>query len=94
LKIAQPNLFRELKKRRKEIDLIDQKLLTLLNQRLRHTLEMGKIKKEMGKKVYDPKREKEVLERLKSKNKGPLKDKDLKEIFKTIIRVCRRSQIH
>ena len=92
--MAQLNLFQELKKKRKEIDLIDQKLLTLLNQRLRHALEMGKIKKEAGKKVYDPKREKEVLERLKLKNKGSLKEKDLKEIFKTIIRVCRRSQIH
>ncbi len=90
--MAQPTLFRELKKRRKEIDLIDQKLLTLLNQRLRHALEMGKIKKEIGKKVYDPKREKEVLGRLKLKNKGPLREKDLKEIFKTVIRVCRGSQ--
>jgi len=91
--MAQPNLFRELKKRRKEIDLIDQKLLILLNQRLRHASDMGKIKKEMGKKVYDPKREKEVLERLKLKNKGFLKEEDLKEIFKTIIKICRRSQI-
>ena len=91
--MAQPNLFQELKKRRKEIDLIDQKLLTLLNQRLRHASDMGKIKKEMGKKVYDPKREKEVLERLKLKNKGFLKEEDLKEIFKTIIKICRRSQI-
>jgi chorismate mutase-like protein len=91
--MAQLNLFQELKKKRKEIDLIDQKLLTLLNQRLRHALEMGKIKKEAGKKVYDPKREKEVLERLKLKNKGPLKKENLEEIFKTIMKVCRKSQI-
>jgi len=91
--MAQPNLFRELKKRRKEIDLIDQKLLTLLNQRLCTALEMGKIKKEMEKKVYDPKREKEVLERLNLKNKGPLKKENLEEIFKTIMKVCRKSQI-
>lgn len=91
--MAQPNLFQELKKKRKEIDLIDQKLLTLLNQRLHSAMEIGKIKKEMGQKVYNLWREKEVLERLKSKNKGPLKEKDLKEIFKIIIRVCRRSQI-
>jgi chorismate mutase-like protein len=91
--MAQPNLFRELKKRRKEIDLIDQKLLTLLNQRLRHALTIGEIKKEMGQKIYDPKREREVLESVKRKNKGPLKDKDLKEIFKTLIKICRGSQI-
>jgi len=84
----------KLEKKREEINLLDQTLLTLLNQRLRIALEMGKIKKEMGKRVYDPKREKELLERLKLKNKGPLREKDLKEIFKTIMRVCRRSQIY
>ena len=47
----------------------------------------------MGKKIYDPRREKKVLERLKLKNKGPLKEEDLKKIFTTIMKVCRKSQI-
>jgi chorismate mutase len=89
----QSDLSQKLKKKRKEINLLDLKLLTLLNQRLRMALEIGKIKKEMGKKIDDPRREKEVLERLKLKNKGPLKDEDLKKIFTTIIKVCRKSQI-
>jgi chorismate mutase len=89
----QSDLSRKLKKKRKEINLLDLKLLTLLNQRLRMALEIGKIKKEMGKKIDDPRREKEVLERLKLKNKGPLKDEDLKKIFTTIMKVCRKSQI-
>ena len=87
------DLLQKLKKKRKELDLLDQKLLTLLNQRLRIALEIGKIKKTMGKKIYDPKREKEVLERLKRKNIGPLKEEDLKKIFKTIMKICRQSQI-
>jgi chorismate mutase-like protein len=91
--MVQPKLFQELKKKRRKIDLIDQKLLILLNQRLRCALEIGKIKKEGGQKVYDPKREKEVLRRLKSKNKGRLKTENLEKIFKTIIKVCRKSQI-
>jgi len=82
----------KLKRKRKAIDLIDRKLLFLLNQRLRLALDTGKIKKEMGGKIYDLKREKEVLERLKIKNRGPLREKDLEKIFRTIIRVCRRSQ--
>ena len=81
-----------LERKRKEIDLIDRKLITLLNQRLRIALDIGSIKKEMGEKIYDPKREKEVLERLRTKNKGPLKEKDLEKIFKAIIGVCRKSQ--
>jgi chorismate mutase len=50
----------------------------------------------MGIKLYDPEREKEVSERLrmrlKSRNKGLLKEKDLEKIFRTIISVCRQSQ--
>lgn len=91
--MAQRNLFQELKKKRKEIDLIDQKLLTLLNQRLHFAMEIGKIKKEMGQKVYNLWREKEVLRKLKLKNKGPLKTENLEKIFKTIMKVCRKSQI-
>jgi chorismate mutase len=92
-KETQSDFSKKLKTKRKVLDLIDQKLLTLLNHRLRIALEIGKIKKEMGKKIYDPKREKEVLERLKRKNKGLLKEEDLKKIFTTIIQVCRKSQI-
>lgn len=91
--MSRPDLFQKLKKKRKGLNLLDQRLLTLLNQRLRMALEIGKIKKEMGKKIYDPRREKEILDRLKRKNKGPLKEEDLKKIFTTIMKVCRRSQI-
>ena len=81
-----------LKKKRNEIDLIDRKLLDLLNQRLRIAMKIGRIKKETGEKIYDSKRENEVLERLRTRNKGPLKEKDLKKIFETIMEVCRRCQ--
>lgn len=87
------HLSRKLIKRRKELDLINQKLLSLLNQRLRISLEIGKVKKEMGKKIYDAEREKEILDRLKRKNRGPMKEEDLRKIFTTIIKVCRQSQI-
>ena len=86
------NFSQRLRDRRRKIDLVDRKLLPLLNQRLRIALEIGKIKKQMGEKVYDPKREKEVLRRLKIKNRGPLKEKDLEKVFRTIMKVCRRSQ--
>jgi chorismate mutase len=92
-KETQSDFSQKLKTKRKVLDLIDQKLLILLNQRLRTALEIGKIKKEMGKKIYDPKREKEVLERLKRKNKGLLKEDDLKKIFTAIMNPCRKSQI-
>jgi chorismate mutase len=92
-KETQSDFSQKLKTKRKVLDLIDQKLLALLNQRLRIALEIGKIKKAMSKKIYDPRREKEVLERLKRKNIGSLKEEDLKKIFKTIMKICRQSQI-
>jgi chorismate mutase len=91
-KAAQPSLAKRLKENRMKIDLIDQKLLGLINQRLRIALGGGKIKKEMGKNIYDPKREKEILEKLSLRNRGPLTEDDLKKIIVTIIKVCRQSQ--
>jgi chorismate mutase/prephenate dehydratase len=91
-KMGESDLLQGLKKKRKEIDLIDQKLLTLLNQRLRIAQKIGKIKKKMGKKIYDPRREKEILDGLKRKNKGPLKEENLKKIFITIMKACRKFQ--
>jgi chorismate mutase len=92
-KEARSDLSQKLKKNRKELDLLDQKLLTLLNRRLRITLKIGKIKKGIGKKIYDAQREKEILDRLKRKNRGPLKKGDLEKLFTTIMKVCRKSQI-
>ncbi len=86
-------LLRELREKRRKIDLIDQKLLSLLNQRLSIALQIGKIKRERGEKIYNPKREREILKKLNLINRGPLKEDDLKRIFKTITTVCRKSQI-
>ncbi len=86
--------LRKLKEKRRRIDLIDQKLLTLLNQRLGVALELGKIKNKIGKKLYDPAREREVLANVNLKNKGPLREQDLARIFKTIIKVCRQAQTY
>jgi len=92
-KESQSDISQKLRKNRRNLDLLDQKLLTLLNRRSRISLEIGKIKKRIGKKVYDAQREKEILDRLKRKNKGPLKEGDLRRIFSTIMRVSRKSQI-
>ena len=93
-KIVQSDLLKKLKAKRKRIDLIDRKLLNLLNQRVHMALQIGKVKKEMGDKIYDPRREKEIVERLRLRlrNKGPLKERDVERIFRTIMSVCRKSQ--
>ncbi|HVP80618.1 MAG TPA: chorismate mutase, partial [Thermodesulfobacteriota bacterium] len=59
-KEIQSGLSLKLMRKRKELDLINRKLLTLLNQRLRISLDIGRVKKEMGKKIYDAEREREI----------------------------------
>lgn len=83
---------RELRERRRRIDAIDRKLLSLLNQRLRMALRIGEMKRKMGLAIYDAKREEEVLERLIQRNRGPLNAEALKRIFRTIMSVCRKAQ--
>ncbi len=92
-KEAQSDFSQKLKKSRRDLDLLDQKLLALLNRRIRISLEIGKIKRRIGKKIYDAEREKEILDRLKRKNQGPLKEGDLRRIFATIMQVSKKSQI-
>jgi len=79
-------------KRRKKIDSLDLRLLGLLNKRLSIAREISEIKKRMGLKIYDPLREKEVIKRLASRNRGPLKEEDVRRIFSTFMRISRKSK--
>lgn len=75
----------ELEKLRRDIDAIDLKILELLNKRANIALEIANIKRQAGLKFYSPKREREILERLTSLNKGPFPNDAIKFIFREII---------
>ncbi len=75
----------ELKDLRDKIDKIDKKILDLLNERYNYVLEVGKWKKIRSHEIYAPGREKELLARLEKLNKGPIKTKTLKAIYKEIM---------
>ncbi len=70
---------------RKRIDELDKKLVELLNQRSRAAAEIGKLKRARGEPIYQPEREREVLERIQRLNKGPLTDAQLKRLFERIV---------
>jgi len=70
---------------RKKIDHIDVDLVKLLNERTRHALEIGKLKKKDGKGIYVPAREKEVLSRVSRVNGGPLTDLSIRAIYREIM---------
>jgi chorismate mutase len=75
---------------RKRIDEIDQQLAKLLSERSHCVIEIGKIKRQKQLPVYDPEREKEILERLLRDNRGPLENEALKRLFERILDESRR----
>jgi chorismate mutase len=70
---------------RKRIDLLDESLVRLLNARAACALEIGRLKREMGIPIYQPDREKDVLNHVQSLNNGPLDDQVIKRLFERII---------
>lgn len=77
----------ELKKRREQIDAIDEQLLKLVSERAKLAHEIGEIKG--GGPIYRPEREAQVLRRLMALNPGPLPDESVTAIFRTVMSHCR-----
>lgn len=74
---------------RNKIDSIDDQLLRLLAQRAAVAKEIGKIKARKGEDIFASNREQEIVNRLMSKNDGPLPDEALEDIFSAIFTSCR-----
>jgi chorismate mutase len=82
---------------RRRIDEIDRKLVELLNERSKCALEIGKLKQQASLPLYQPEREREVLENAEQNNKGPLTDAAIRRLFERIIdeaRSAERSAMH
>ena len=78
---------------RRKIDDVDRKLVELLSQRAVAVHEIGKLKAGAGMPVYEPDREKVVLENARKANAGPLPDRGLQRIFERIVDVMRESEM-
>lgn len=70
---------------RKAIDALDAKLVALLNERTRHVLGIGEIKRKAGEEIYVPSRERQVFQRILKKNAGPITDASLRAIYREIM---------
>ena len=75
----------ELSTIREKIDAIDTQLLTLLNDRAKLALEVGKIKSRDGLPIYAPDREMSLLRGLIEKNEGPLSPNAIRAIYREIM---------
>ena len=77
---------------RRRIDEIDRKLVDLLNERSKCALEIGKLKQQANLPLYQPEREREVLENAEQNNQGPLTDAAIRRLFERIIDEARSAE--
>ena len=75
---------------RRAIDEIDRQMVSLLNRRARHAVDLGQIKNERNLPIYQPDREKDVLANVRLSNDGPLEHAVLQRLFERIIDESRR----
>ncbi len=78
---------------RNQIDSIDDQLITLLNQRMEVVKQVGELKRSSKTIIYRPEREKAILDRLKSRNKGLLDERAIEAIFLEIFAVSRNLEL-
>ena len=70
---------------RRKIDEIARQLVRLLNERSNCVVEIGRIKQVSGEALYQPDREKKVLDAAVSANPGPLPDAAIRRLFERIL---------
>jgi len=78
---------------RLEIDRLDDKLLELYNERMDLVYKVGELKHTTGAPIYRPEREKAILNRLKSHNKGKLTDAAIDALFLEMFAVARNLEL-
>lgn len=84
----------DLQELRRAIDGVDTQLLDLIQQRVQLVLAVGAYKKRHGLAVYDPDRERRMLERLTALAKPPLEPDTIRRIFERLIDESRRLEQH
>jgi chorismate mutase len=80
---------------REEIDRIDEVIVRLLDRRARCAFAIGRIKKELGRAIYEPEREAVVIGRVKALNAtlgGPLDEQAIGRLYERIMDEARRIQ--
>jgi len=82
----------DLKNYRKKIDEIDDKLVSLLNERTIYSKKIGEIKNRYGLQLIDYSREKEVIKKILKKSSMIIPERDLKNIYREIIASSRKIQ--
>ncbi len=86
------NTKNELKELRDKVNLLDDKIISLLIERLEKSVSIGKLKNELSMESYTPVREKEILNRINSTVVDDELRIHVKRIFERIIDESRAVQ--
>jgi chorismate mutase len=79
---------------RRAIDDVDGRILELLTERVRLVLAVGDYKRKNGMQVYDPERERSLLERLSRAAIAPLDGDTVRRVFERLVDESRRIEQH
>jgi len=78
---------------RDKLDSIDNKLLELVNERMDIVHQVGLLKAQSGGAIYRPEREKAIIDRLESLNKGKLNRTAIEALFLEIFAISRNLEL-
>jgi chorismate mutase/prephenate dehydratase len=79
-----PGAFMGIEDIRREIDELDASIVELLNRRAEKALAIGRLKEQADAAIFDPARERQVLDRLAGLGGGPLPTESLRDIYGAI----------
>jgi chorismate mutase/prephenate dehydratase len=78
---------------RSELDQIDLSIVEAINRRAAIAQQIGQLKRQNEKCVFDPERENEVLQRAIANNTGPLADNAIRAVFRELVSASRDVQV-
>jgi chorismate mutase len=71
---------------------LDEQIVKLLNERAACAIAIGEIKRENGAAIYEPQRERHVIEHARKTNPGPLAGEQVQDIYERIMDIMRSLQ--
>ena len=80
----------ELDTLRDRLDIIDERILSLLSERAKVIMQVADFKRHHHIPIYVPERELSIIARLRTANPGPLPDDTIERIYRNILEEMRK----
>ena len=75
---------------RERLDIIDERILSLLSERAKVIMQVANFKRHHNIPIYVPEREMSIIERLRAANPGPLPGDTVERIYRNILEEMRK----